>query len=365
MKIAFDHQIFTWQSYGGISRYVTQLSEGLLALGEDVSIFAGAYKNNYLSSLPIDVVKGFKLSNYPPKTGRLFQAVNHYWANQKIAQWQPDVIHETYYSMMPEPKKTLPRVITVHDMIHELYPQEFNVNDNASHWKRHALFRADHIISISQNTKNDLVELFDIKPEKISVIYHGAKNVQPIQKGVSNNIRPFLLYVGSRNSYKNFKRFIESVARSHQLKNNFNIVAFGGGAFDSNELRLIESLKFGVGQVSQKSGSDNVLSELYGGASAFVYPSLYEGFGLPPLEAMAYGCPVISSNTSSMPEVIDDAAEFFNPNSIEEISLAIENVVFSPSRSTELKIKGLRRAKEFSWKKCAQETLGIYKLLSG
>ena len=114
------------------------------------------------------------------------------------------------------------------------------------------------------------------------------------------------------------------------------------------------------GLVRQVGGEDSVLASLYQEAIAFVYPSLYEGFGIPPLEAMACQCPVISSNTSSIPEVVGEAGEYFDPKVIESIMLAIENVVFSPNCIKDLKAKGLERIKDFSWQKCAQETLKVY-----
>ena len=110
-------------------------------------------------------------------------------------------------------------------------------------------------------------------------------------------------------------------------------------------------------------GDDKLLSNLYQNATAFIFPSLYEGFGIPPLEAMANKCPVISSNTSSMPEVIGDAAEYFNPNSIENLIYAIEKVVLSDIRKKELTQLGLDRIKRFSWEKCSNQTLSIYKTL--
>jgi glycosyltransferase involved in cell wall biosynthesis len=177
--------------------------------------------------------------------------------------------------------------------------------------------------------------------------------------------RPYLLYVGVRSGYKNFKLFLKGVSQSSKLLLEFDVISFGGGAFNTAELDYIKSLGFRHDQVGQLSGGDEVLNSLYKGAAAFVYPSLYEGFGLPLLEAMVCMCPIICSNSSSMPEVVGDAAEYFNPMITEDISVAIERVVFSESRSLELVEKGLGRVKKYSWKKCAQETLAVYKNLLG
>lgn len=364
MKIAFDHQIFNLQSYGGISRYYTVLAQELLDLEQDVTIFTGVHRNNYLQGLPSDIVRGVKLESYPPKTGRVIKAFNHHLVNYQISKWQPDLVHETYYSAMPFSQTSIPRVTTVYDMIHELFPQEFSVRDRTSDWKRKTFERVDHIISISQSTKNDLVELFGIDENKISVVYLGVdvasfSGYKPVINKESE--RPFLLYVGGRAGYKNFNAVLSAVASSKQLKNDFDLVAFGGGSFTMDEIALISSLGFAEEQVRQVEGHDDTLVALYHQATAFVYPSLYEGFGLPPLEAMACSCPVISSNTSSMPEVIGDACEYFSPSSFDDIRRAIEDVVYSLSRMNELKKLGLERVQLFGWEKCARETLNIYK----
>lgn len=367
MKIAFDHQIFNAQSYGGISRYYTTLAQELLKQGQGVGVFAGVHRNNYLTTLPSDVVRGIKLNQYPPKSGRIFQAFNHYLANMQINNWQPDIVHETYYSSMPLLKATAPRVTTVYDMIHELYPKMFSARDNTTDWKRKTFDRVEHIISISQSTKNDLIELFDIEEDKVSVIHLGVdlsfSEYYPGQKSESQ--RPFLLYVGARGGYKNFHAVLQAFSNSNQLKNDFDLVAFGGGKFSNKELGFISSFGFDENRVRQVGGSDEKLKELYHLASAFIYPSLYEGFGMPPLEGMACSCPVISSNTSSMPEVIGDAGEYFDPTNVDELMSVIENVVYSTVRSEELRLLGKERIKSFSWERTAKSTLDIYQKIAG
>jgi glycosyltransferase involved in cell wall biosynthesis len=173
--------------------------------------------------------------------------------------------------------------------------------------------------------------------------------------------KPYLLYIGWREWYKNFGSFLKCYSTSKRLMKDFNIVAFGGGNFSNIEKQLFKSLGIQEGQVIQVSGDDDKLANYYCNATAFVFPSLYEGFGLPPLEAMAHDCPVISSNTSSMPEVIGDAAEYFDPKSEEQTVHAIENVVYSETRKKELIMKGRKRHKRFSWAKCSNETHEIYK----
>ena len=367
MKIAFDHQTFNLQTYGGISRYYTILAQELLKQGQDVGVFAGVHRNNYLSTLPRDVVRGVKLPQYPPKSSRIFQVFNHYLANVQINHWQPDIVHETYYSFMPSPKTSLPRVTTVYDMIHELYPQMFSSRDNTTNWKRKTFERVEHIISISQSTKNDLIDIFGVEEDKISVIHLGVdlafSHYYPEQDNES--LRPFLLYVGARRGYKNFHAVLQAFSNSNRLKNDFDLVAFGGGSFSHGELDVISSFGFDDKRVQQVGGSDEKLKELYHLASAFIYPSLYEGFGMPPLEAMACSCPVISSNTSSMPEVIGNAGEYFDPTNVDELMAAIEKVVYSSVRIEELRLLGQERVKSFSWEKTATKTLDVYRKIVG
>jgi len=362
MKIAFDSQIFNSQSYGGISRYYTFLAQELLKKRHDVGIFSGIHCNNYLASLPDGVDQGLKMKKYPPKSARAFQLFSHYLANMQINKWQPDIIHETYYSNLPILKAKAPRVTTAYDMIHEIYPQMFPAMDITTYRKRKTFERVEHIISISHNTKSDLIKMFGIKESKISVVHLGVDlsffKRLPIQNTILQ--RPILLFVGARSGYKNFQALLKAVARSNSLKREFDIVAFGGGSFNRKELTLISSLGFSEQNVRQVGGSDEKLREFYHLASAFIYPSLYEGFGIPPLEAMACSCPVISSNTSSMPEVIGNAGEYFDPVNIDELVASIENVVYSSMRSQELILLGKERIKLFSWEVTANKTADVY-----
>ena len=367
MRLAFDHQIFVMQPYGGISRYFAQIAQGLLTMDQQVMTFAPLHINNYIRSLSKEIFYGRYIHRFPPKTVRFFLAYNHFLVRSKILKWKPDVVHETYYSRFGSAPKDCQSVITVYDMIHELFPDEMPVTDNTSALKRISVDRADAVICISENTKQDLMRLFGTPANKISVVHLGFDQFLSKENNVRENSyseKPFLLYVGQRAGYKNFSGFLKSVAVSKNLLSDFEIIAFGGRNFSSSELGLINSLGFSEGQVQHKSGGDDILGKLYDSARAFVYPSVYEGFGIPPLEAMAHSCPVISSNTSSMPEVIGRAAEYFNPLNIDDMKYAIEKVVYSESRIKILKALGENRLLSFSWDKCTQDTLNVYRSLA-
>ncbi|WP_027390796.1 glycosyltransferase family 4 protein [Chrysiogenes arsenatis] len=366
MKIAFNYPIFTYQQYGGISRYYKILAEQLSEMGNDVSIISGIHQNSYLASMSNrNIVKGWHVKKYPPRTTRIFKSLNAAYTSMKLLQIVPDVVHETYYTPSSLMKAKQPRTTTVYDMIHELFPDQFSCKDKTTIYKQETFRRVQHILSISHSTKRDLINCFGIDENNISVVHLGvdAAYLQYAARQESNNIllpQPYLLYVGGRTGYKNFFNFLKAVSLSSRLITDFNIVAFGGGAFTRQELIDIKNLGLSEQQITCVSGSDALLAQYYANAVAFIYPSLYEGFGLPPLEAMACNCPVISSNSSSMPEVIGNAGEFFDPNSLEEMMHAMESVLYDSTRRSALLQLGTERVKQFTWEKCAYETLKIY-----
>jgi glycosyltransferase involved in cell wall biosynthesis len=362
MKIAFDYQIFTQQEYGGISRYFVRLANELIAMNEDLRVFAPIYRNRYVKDLPEKNVVGREIKKLPAKSIRLCAALNRYMGGCEIKRFSPRILHETYYSGHPLNVKGAARVLTVYDMIHEKFADKFPDRDKTSHYKRVAVERADHIISISHSTKRDLCDMFGVSPKKVSVVHLGFDKFSETAKQAFSIIgnQPFLLFVGNRNGYKNFEGLLRAVASRKELRENFDIISFGGSSFNSSEKNLIQSLGLREGSVHHFNGADSRLGYLYKFASAFVYPSLYEGFGLPPLEAMAHRCPVVTSNTSSMPEVVGLAGEYFTPVNIEEQAQAICNVVFDETRRDTLVQLGTERLKDFSWRTCADQTRDVY-----
>jgi glycosyltransferase involved in cell wall biosynthesis len=363
MKIVFDHQIFCSQEYGGISRYIYELSKHLsTTCRQDVAVITPFYVNQYLKYADRFVeIYGFPVKKFR-RTGRLARIINWLVALPISRLLQPQIVHETYYSARSIAPKRAKVILTVHDMIHERFADEFSIFDVTSREKAIAVARADHIICISDQTRQDLIEILAVKPEKISVVYHGfslTSNKVPFKK-LKGFMRPFFLYVGVRNGYKNFEKLLDAFAKSIILKKDIDIVCFGGGAFASNELVLLKSLGLTLENVRQVSGSDEKLAIYYQSAIAFVYPSLYEGFGIPPLEAMSYDCPVVCSNVSSIPEVVSDAGLMFDPYSTESIMLALEQIVSDESLRIDLINRGRERIKEFSWHRCAKETLDVY-----
>jgi glycosyltransferase involved in cell wall biosynthesis len=363
MRIVFDHQIFGWQEYGGISRYAYQLAlEMATTFAQDVSIVSPLYVNKYLGEAPTRLnVVGIPIK-YIPRAGRILRSFNSALAWPILRYLSPEIVHETYYSSRRIAPKSAKVILTVYDMIHERYRASFSKYDPTSREKVLAVGRADHIICISEQTKRDLIELFGVDPAKASVVHLGFALSSPYKITYRNDalVRPFLLYVGKRDGYKNFEGLLQAYAASPMLKDEFDLICFGGGRLTEEEKGLLQRLGLSVKNVCQVSGDDSVLAGYYKSASAFIYPSFYEGFGLPPLEAMSFNCPVVCSNVSSIPEVVGDAAEVFDPHDPDSIRIAIERVVSNNELHDVLISRGQERIKHFSWKRCAQETLGIY-----
>jgi glycosyltransferase involved in cell wall biosynthesis len=362
MRVAFDHQIFALQAYGGISRYFVRLAEELIGMNEAVRVFAPLHCNNYLRDLSQEHLVGTHIKILPAKSIRAFSLLNYYISEHGISRFSPSIMHETYYTPHPVAAHNAARILTVYDMIHERFSDVFPARDKTSIYKRAAVARADHIICISESTKRDLCEMFNVAPERVSVVHLGFETFSEVSLGPKLNFgdKPFLLFVGNRGGYKNFKSLLQAVASCRELRDTFDIFTFGGNYLTSEEQSFIDSLELRPGSVKHFNGGDAVLGQLYRCASALVYPSLYEGFGLPPLEAMAHDCPVVTSNTSSMPEVVGSAGEYFCPEDIDEQAQAICDVVFDKTRKAELIKLGRQRLQHFSWKRCAEETLSIY-----
>lgn len=367
MNIAYDSQIFCAQAYGGVSRYFCEIATRIAGLPVScVSIVAPMFICEYLHKVPPALISGFRAP--ATKRLRLAQRVIGLLAGDFMLRAKsPDLIHETYFSPYRLGPKSAKRVVTVHDMIHEKFAENFPNADKTAGYKAKAVERADHVICVSESTKRDAIEILGVPSEKITVVHHGFDLMTQAHTDsraqLESTGEPYLLYVGHRGGYKNFRRLTEAIAQSNLLKSQFKLICFGGGPITTEERWAISELGLNNDRVLQMAGADDVLSNLYRGASAFIYPSLYEGFGIPPLEAMAHGCPVVCSNTSSIPEVVGDAGEYFNPSSVESIRDALERVVGSEALKRVLVSRGDSRLSLFSWDQCAIATYNIYNKL--
>ncbi len=361
MKVLYDYQVFSNQEYGGISRYFCELAERLPVYEDtELRIFSPLHINHYLKENSRLNVAGRYM---PPisNTLKIRNFVNKYLEKRYVKNSAIDIVHETLH----DKENTYPKtksVVTVYDMIAEKYQLGGAKQDRFSMGKKRTVERADHVICISENTKKDLLEYVDIDPDKVSVTYLGSSLKKP-QDMVSPVTDPYILYVGNRSKYKNFSTFIEAYAASDKLKNDFKVVCFGGGAFKSAEKKYLNELKISENKVINIAGDDLLLAQAYASASVFIYPSLYEGFGIPPLEAMNADCPVVCSHTSSIPEVTGKAVCYVDPSSAEDIKAALEDVLYADEKRQELVRRGRERRLLFSWDKCSEETLRVYEKL--
>ena len=362
--IAYDHQIFSTQQFGGVSRYFCEIaSRAPHRAGWQSVVVAPLHFNEHLARCKVRQI-GHYLPKRVQRTGALYRAVNAVVAPLALMAIKPDLLHRTYYASSPRAHGARV-VVTVFDLIHEISPQYFPSRDRTAALKTRALAEADAVICISQSTADDLQRLLYVPSEKIAVTHLGFSDAFA-QAGVGAGTgigatRPFLLFVGHRAGYKNFARLLAAYAASPRLMRDFDLVTFGGAPLSAEEMVHIGAMACRPDAVRRHVGSDEDLACAYAGARALVYPSEYEGFGIPLLEAMSAGCPVICSNVSSIPEVAGDAAEYFDPIDTESIRSAIERVAYDDGRRDSLIERGHRRCQEFSWDQCAEETLAVYR----
>jgi glycosyltransferase involved in cell wall biosynthesis len=247
-------------------------------------------------------------------------------------------------------------------MIPELYPHFFKDIKTRLKNKRESIRRADRIIVISHSTKTDLLKFHDVDEKKIQVIYPGVS--PPLRFHGENELpfgkKPYILYVGTRKQgYKNFKNLLSAYGANDRIRSLCRLVCFGGPPFTADELDLASRLGC-KDSLIRVTGDDSLLARVYAGARVFVYPSLYEGFGMPPLEAMTYRCPVAAAGASAIPEVLGDAALYFDPTEPGAIASTVEKLLFEGDTAEALVKKGSHRVEKYTWSKMAEETLQLY-----
>jgi glycosyltransferase involved in cell wall biosynthesis len=385
MKILYDHQIFYRQNYGGVSRYFCELMNQFSA-DPDIRF-----------TLPLRYVQNDNLSQFPQLNKFWSKRYEMFYNNQFISLLQKkirfnalnfglnyivnnqgeserllkkqdfDVFHPTYYE--PYFLKYLqkkPYVLTVYDMIHEIFPIYFKTHDKTKIWKKQLIENAGTVIAISENTKQDILKFTNVEEDRICVIYLGnsfenslehphfnASSYPPLMR------KTYLLFVGGRPAYKNFNFFIESVSGILSKEEELHVVCAGSSPFSRQEKKIFKKMNI-LDKVHHVNVDDNSLKNLYKNARAFVFPSLYEGFGLPVLEAFSCKCPALISNSSSLPEIGGDGAGYFDPYDGESIRFAVERVLFNEEYREDLIQKGSERLKFFSWEKTAGATKKVY-----
>ena len=363
MKVLYDHQIFSNQVCGGISRYFFELLKKFKNDDEMEYELSLKYSNNYyLKDLNNLSYKTFLEDFSFRGKYRLLNILNEKVSKKYISKGEYDIFHPTYYDpYFLNFLNNKPFVLTIYDMIHEIYPKVFSLKNKIPERKKLLAQKATKVIAISENTKRDILKFLGIGENRIEVIYLGNSfNINKDDKTI-NIMTPekYILFVGSRRGYKNFELFIEAISSLLDDDVKLNVVCAGGGKFNDTEIEKLKNLKI-KDKVFYYSGSDSVLAYLYQKAVTFVFPSFYEGFGIPILESFACGCPVICSRTSSLPEVAGDAAIYFDPTDKFSISRSIQKVIYDNNLRNQLIYKGYQRVKEFTWEKTAKKTKILY-----
>jgi len=377
MTIGIDIRMLARGARTGVEEYTINLLSKMLCLDKNIKykLFYNGYRKTKLDydwlKLPnVELAQfrmpnrildfSFRFLNYP-KADKLLKGIDLFFS--------PHI----FLSSVSKKCRT---VVTFHDLSFEKYPEFYSIGKNYWHFlmspKKQAK-KADQIIAVSQSTKDDLVNLYKINPDKIKVIYSGVDPVSSIQYPVSSisEIKRkyslperYILYLGTLEPRKNIIGLIEAFEKlntKYQIPNTkYKLVIAGARGWLYKDIFDAANNSFAKDNIIFTGFVDDCDKPiLYSRAKLFVYPSFYEGFGFPPLEAMMRGIPVITSNFSSLPEAVGDAAVMVDPYNLDELAEAMEMVLTDNGLREILIKKGFERAKKFSWQKCAKETLGV------
>ena len=365
MRILFDHQVFSLQNAGGASRYYYELMRSLASVSDvHTELWLGindtVFPFRQLSRSHAHIVSW---------GGFLKRGSWRYLANEMLGNTlapfagKLDIYHPTLYRRMPFVRAR--RVVaTHHDCAHERFPNLFPNAKQIIRAKRRLYAEADAIICVSESSRKDLLQFYDVDRAKTRVIHHGLQRL-PGSVTAAVNLRAqvpaeYLLFVGSRAAYKNFNSLLRAF-RTTGLHKSMLLLAVGGGPLTTEERALAQELKVISSLIVFPQLADALLAEAYAAATLLVYPSRCEGFGFPPLEAMAAGCPALVSNSSCLPEICVDAPFYFDPQdegSLEQVLLEAVNNESARQRAQE---RGIQVAAQYSWQKCGGETLALYR----
>ena len=365
MKIAVNVADLDHQRIDGTRIYIQNMLKNFGSVGRDrQDQFLIYHKSEFNPELAFPIFENYKIKKLPFP----------FWWTQTRFAWEifrekPDVLWMPMHSLPYLRSKKTKTVVTIHDLAFKFYPGHFPKKDlrRLNWFTDYAVRHADKLIAVSNSTKNDLLKVYPgLREEKIKVIYHGYdKDLfnENISKEEINKIRlryglrvsRYVIYVGAIQPRKN----IETLVGAYKMvKENFpDLKLIIAGDLGWHYEPILEKMKATDGVIYLGKFKTRNLPALFWGAEAFVLPSLYEGFGLPALEAMASGTPVIAADNSSLGEILGRAGLSYKPNNAKELTKSLREVLGEGTLKNQLKEKGLKRAKDFSWEKCTRETL--------
>lgn len=353
MRVGFDEQIFLLQKRGGVSRYFVELIREFSTnscYGIEPILNFKSTSNEMLFELSNDLGLGL---NYDKRPKPLAIAIGS--AGNLSGTSHVDLIHHTFYSkLFWQPRFRGKRVSTHHDMIPQIVNlSRYGVNPHLS--KRWYFNNSDQIISVSNSARNDLIKTWPEIKTPVSVVHHGSRGVNQSDQ---NRNKGQVLFVGMRAGYKDAETLIRAFAKVPQsLRRNLRFV--GGGSFNDDEKVLFAEL--GISHlVSQENLSDDELSLAYETSHVFVFPSRYEGFGLPVLEALQSGCRVLLARTEIFQEIAGNAGEYFSAGDESDLTIQLTRILADDPDINPLLTLGIDKVASFSWQKTANATLEIY-----
>lgn len=358
LNILYDGKIFTTQKAGGINRYFSNL---ITSLPQEYNPVLNTFNIRNVNYPHHPNLKTHYFPLWKPR--RLFNWCGENYFSQ-VTSWKDiDLVHPTYYTFNTKNllDKKIPIILTVYDMVHELYSEIIPESSEETYFKQKAILSAQQIICISKNTKYDLLSFYPkLDESKIKITYLAHEIDENMAYGSElTPSSPYYIYIGSRASYKNFDRLLLAFSKAISVIPQLKLCVVGS-EFNKDEIKLINKLKLSNSIEYYNHVSDSHLAKIYNRSLGLVYPSLYEGFGIPPLEAMACGTVAIASNSSSLPEVVGDAGILFDPqneNELADILIYVHNNSIERERYIE---KGYKQAQLFSWEKTVKQTLDVY-----
>ncbi len=364
MRVLYDHQTLFLQKYGGVSRYFYEVINGIRKIHpeDELKVRAAVSVNYYFRD---------EIRMREKRPAHFNDPVNHFSIYTELAKARFthnnfDIVHPTFYYddylyRFPGLLSGSKVVVTIHDMIHE----KFDIDPVTIEAKKASLHRADGIIAVSGYTKKDLLEIYpELESKPIKVIYHGSSLTETSEEAEMEFPEKYILFVGQRGDYKNFIVLLKAFEILSEKTKDLFLVVSGGGDFTPEEREQIE--KPGIrDRILKYDLSDSELAKAYKYALALVFPSKYEGFGIPIMEAFSQECPVILSNATCFPEIAGDAGLYFDPDSPGELAQTVMDLYYNDGKRKDMTFKGRERLKSFSWDRAAAETRDFYLSLLG